>query len=296
MGYGKPCPGSTPSGAKPDPNAYAAFLRRELPDFYDWGVRRFSFWNEPNLNFFLSTTGYVQNDQTKKQQGTQAQADLYYQLYQQGRGTVNYLQKIGRIGHDVEILFGEISAPNNGIGFINMILKNGKIKADGISMHPYQFCTPPDSQAKAPKTMPKRPGTDFVNRPYAESHHWICNETRTGGMGWLPKWNAAVKTWGQKHQITNSKGKTVPLYLTEYGLLRSPWAASVSEDVRVAWFPRAMNWALKNKVKQMLVFQLTRDVLPFGWDSGIIDLDCVTPLPAYNALKNWAHGAGYQTF
>jgi len=56
-----------------------------------------------------------------------------------------------------------------------------------------------------------------------------------------------------------------------------------------------MEFARKQGVKQMLIFQINADNNHDVWDSGIVAPDGVTPLPSYNALKSWAAKAGYQT-
>jgi hypothetical protein len=257
-------------------------------------VRRISLWNEPNLKFFLSGTPNVGEDQTVANKATSALAKKYYQLYKAGMSAIATLQKARVVGKDLQVLFGEVSAPNNGIGFIDMVLKYGKLKADGLAIHPYQFCTRPDSKARPKKSMAAQPPgwPDNVN----SQTRWYCTRHTPGGLAWVPEWKAAIQRWAKSGRLTTRSGKALPLYLTEYALLRSPYSASVSEATRVAWYPIAMNFARKMKVKQMLIFQINADNNHAVWDSGIISPDGNTPLPSYNALKKWAKSAGYQTF
>jgi hypothetical protein len=284
-----------PTGKNPSPKAYANFIKTHLPAICEWGVKRISLWNEPNLKFFLSSSSKVNTDQTQKENNANPkQAKLYYDLYRYGLAAVRHVQTRVPKCKGLEVLIGEISAPNNGIGFMDMVLKNGPLKADGLSIHPYQFCTPPNSKAKPPAgAMPPQPAR-YTDRDVAESSHWQCRQYRVGGMAWIPDWKKAIARWAKSKKLTTFKGKQVPLLLTEYALLRSPYSASVSEDLRAKWYPIAANWALKNKVKQMLFFQLNMDHLPTGWDSGMIDnTDSRTGLPAYNALQSWAKSHGY---
>jgi len=291
---GVPCAGKRPSGLNPSPADFARFVYNEVPLMYSWGVRRISLWNEPNLKFFLSGSPVAGSDQTKANHAGKALAKKYYQLYKAGLSAIRTLQKAGKIGKDLQILFGEISAPNNGIGFIDMVLKNGPLKADGLAIHPYQFCTSPESKAKPPKSMAAQPAgwPDSVD----PSARWYCTRWTPGGLAWVPQWKAAIARWAKSKKLTTFKGKQLPLYLTEYGLLRSPYSSSVSEATRALWYPRAMEFARKQKVKQMLIFQINADNNHLVWDSGIVAPDGVTPLPSYNALKSWAKRAGYKTY
>jgi len=291
--HGDQCPGKSPSGLNPSPSVFAQFVYNELPLIYSWGVRRISLWNEPNLKFFLSGSPVSGSDQTVANHASSALAKKYYQLYKAGLSAIRTLQKSGKVGKDLQILFGEISAPNNGIGFIDMVLSNGKLKADGLAIHPYQFCTPPDSKAKPPKSLPAQPAgwPDSVD----PSARWYCTRWTPGGLAWVPDWKKAIARWAKSKKLTTFSGKPLPLYLTEFGLLRSPYSSSVAEATRVEWYPRAMEFARKQGVKQMLVFQINADNNHDVWDSGIVSPDGVTPLPSYYALKSWASNAGYST-
>jgi len=292
---GSVCGSGQPSGLNPSPQYFHDFVYRELPYIWDMGVRRISLWNEPNLKFFLSLTGQVNEDQTQAENNAnRAQGKRYYQLWKKGLQAVRELQKAKRIGA-MQVLFGELSSPNNGVGFMKEVFRNGKIQTDGLAIHPYQFCTPPDSKARPPKTpMPPAPA-NFNTREVAEhpNSKWVCRRAMKGGMGWIGDWKKQIAQWKKEKKLTTFQGKAVPLYLTEWALLRGPYVSSVAERYRVNWYPRAMNFALKHKVKQMLIFQINRDTNPAVWDSGILDTDGLTPLPAYTALQKWARSKGY---
>jgi hypothetical protein len=293
---GNPCH-SVASGLNPSPLQYKKFIKADLPFIYSLGVRRISLWNEPNLKFFLALkAGKAQDDQTKQEKTpTAALARRYYDLYKKGLEGVRELQKEKKIGK-IEVLIGELSGPNNAIKFMDKVLSFGKLRANGIAMHPYQFCTAPDSKGAPPKSPPMKPApANFVDRSVAEKTTWQCRQRRVGGMAWIPDYKKAIARWRKTRRLTSFSGGPVPLFLTEWALLRSPYAASVSENIRVKWYPKAMNFAWKHKVKQMLIFQLGIARDPNGWDSGMIDHDGVTGLPAYHALKRWAKSHGYKT-
>jgi len=265
----------------------------EVPRMYSWGVRRISLWNEPNLKFFLSGSPVAGSDQTKANIAGKALAKKYFDIYTTGLAAIRKLQASGRIGKDLQILFGEISAPNNGIGFIDMVLANGKLQADGLAIHPYQFCTQPNSKAKPAKVMAPQPA-GWPDAPNPDAR-WYCTRWTPGGLAWVPDWKKAIQRWAKAGKLTTFGGKPLPLYLTEYGLLRTPYSSSVSEATRAAWYPIAMDFAKSQGVRQMLVFQINSDVHPDVWDSGIVKPDGVTPWPSYNALKSWASRNGYST-
>jgi len=203
--HGDLCPGKGPSGLNPSPSDFAKFVYNEIPLMYSWGVRRISLWNEPNLKFFLSGSPNVGADQTTKNVASKALAKKYYQLYKAGLSAIRTLQKSGTIGKDLQILFGEISAPNNGIGFIDMVLKNGKLQADGLAIHPYQFCTPPDSKARPNKVMAAQPAgwPDSVKA----GTKWFCTRYTPGGLAWVPEWKKAIQRWAKSKKLTTFKGK-----------------------------------------------------------------------------------------
>jgi hypothetical protein len=281
---GQQCAGKQPSGLNPSPSVFAKFVLDELPAMCEWGVKRFSLWNEPNLKFFLSGSPVAGDDQTVANRASSALAKKYYQLYKAGLSAIRTLQKAGKC-KGIQILFGEISAPNNGIGFIDMVLKNGKLQADGLAIHPYQFCSPPNSKAKPPKSMPAQPPgwPDQVD----PSARWYCTRWTPGGLAWVPDWKKAIARWAKTKKLTTFKGKPLPLYLTEYGLLRSPYSSSVSEATRTKWYPIALDFARKQKVKQMLIFQINAEKDNHAvWDSGIVKSDGMTPLPSFYAIKN----------
>jgi len=280
--HGAPCPEVPKAhGIAPNPKDFGAFVAREVKHWYDRGVRRFSLWNEPNLNFFLCAgdarevqTDFME-DQVKCFNATEKKAaKLYYNLYRSGYGAIKGLQKAKAIGNDIQIVFGEIAAAHHGIKFVDAVLKHGKLKADSIAIHPYQFCTDPTSK--------KRPGK---NAP--------CKRWMPGGMGWINDWNKAVAKWAKSGRLRTVAGKKPSVLLTEFGYLISPPPANIPENFRAKWYPKAMDLAKKAKVKQMLIFGLHAANNPAVWDSGIINGDS-TPLPSFCALRKWAAKNGYK--
>jgi len=195
-------------------------------------------------------------------------------LYKAGYGAIRALQKQKAIGKDVEILIGEISSAHAGVKFMDLVLKNGRLVADGMAVHPYQFCTDPRSKARPGKGAP-------------------CSRWMPGGIAWLDEWNQGVDRWAKSKRLLTSRGKKLPVLVTEFGYLRAPSTTKIPEEFRAKWLPLAFDVANKAGVKQMLQFGVTTSNDPNSWDSGIIDANG-NPLPSYNALKDWAKRNGYK--
>jgi len=267
--------------SKTGPPAFGKFVAQMVPWFYERGVRRFSLYNEPNLNFFLcagqaiAVNTQFMEDQVKCKGGTLAvQAALYYKLYKSGYGAIKGLQQQKKIGTDVQIMFGEISAAHHGIEFMEAVVKSGKVIAHGVNIHPYQFCTHPSTKSKPKKSDP-------------------CTRWMPGGMGWLPDWQKSLTSLALSKKLVSPSGKKVPLYLTEFGYLISPKPAIIAnENVRAQWLYDALKFAKKNGVRQMLVFGLFGNTRTDVWDSGILKPDG-TPLESFNKLRQWARENGY---
>jgi hypothetical protein len=272
---GKRCPGVAAMGIKPTPAAFGRFIAEELPYYYSQGVRRFSLYNEPNLNFFMCSgkakevkTDFMEDQVKCTGSSLKSNANLYYRLYRSGFGAIKELQRTKRIGKKIEVLIGEISSGHHGIEFMDLVLKNGPLKAHGMAVHPYQFCTDPSSKKK---TNAKSP----------------CKRWMPGGIAWVGDWKKRLTHWAKTKRLRTPSGKRLPLLLTEFGYLRSPVPANIPERFRAKWYPKAMNVAKKFKVKQMLIFGLFSHTDPKSWDSGILAPDG-SPLASFNHLKSWA--------
>jgi hypothetical protein len=279
---GQKCGGVRALGINPTPANFGRFVAEQVPYYYSQGVRRFSLYNEPNLPFFMCAgdvqdvkTNFMEDAVKCKGKGSLARAaNLYYKLYKSGYSAIRGLQKRGAIGKDVEILIGEISSAHAGVQFMDLVLKNGPLKADGMAIHPYQFCTDPRSKAKPTKGSP-------------------CSRWMPGGIAWLDEWTYGVSRWAKSKRLVTTQGKVVPVLVTEFGYLRAPSTTKIPEDFRAKWLPYAFDVAKKAGVKQMLQFGVFAGTDPNSWDSGIIDPNG-TPLPSFIALRDWARRNGYK--
>jgi hypothetical protein len=277
---GQPCPGVNASGINPLPSDFAQFVAQYAPWFYDRGVRRFSLWNEPNEEFFLCAgkvkivnTSFMQNQVVCNESSAESQAALYRDLYEAGFNTIRNLQSIVRIGQDIQIMFGELAAAAGGISFMQQVVKNGSLIADGVDIHPYQFCTPPNSKAAPTNSSP--------------CHRWMVD-----GIAWVDEWQDAILTLAKSKLLVTSTGNVVPLYLTEFAYLIDPPPDNIPESYRSEWLPMAMEVAKKAGVKQMLVFGLFSSSSNNSWDSGLLT-PTGDPLPSFLTLQAWAARNGY---
>jgi hypothetical protein len=270
--WGNAC-GNINTGSKPSVAEWKKFVATWVPFFYKRGVRRFSLWNEPNLASFLcagvTTTG-ADVDHSKCSTPSAKNAALYYKLYTSGYKVIRSLEKKKIIGK-TKIWIGEFAGAG-GIGFLERILKKYKLKADGLSWHPYQYCNPPNIKGRG-KFIP-----GFCKRAM-------------GGMGWIPTFNKAMAKWASTKRLTTPSGKRVPMYLTEFGYhLKAPYG--IPEKYRAKWYPKALEVARKAGVKGFVLYQMYSQ--PQAWDTSILNADG-SPTASFRAIHKWAKKHGYKT-
>jgi len=111
----------------------------------------------------------------------------------------------------------------------------------------------------------------------------------TGGIAWTRSFNKLLAKWAKKKLLITSRGKKVPLFLTEFGYHKTG-AFALPEEFRAKWYPKAMNVARQQGAKQMTIYQLFSSGA--GWDTGILAPDG-SPLPSFLALQAWAKKNGY---
>lgn len=244
---------------RPDARAFAEFAGIAARHFRRV-VTRFSIWNEPNFDQFL----------TPLAEGPA----LYRRLY------TGAWAAIKRVNPRAQVLIGE-TAPYGLPGrvtpplrFLRAVACAGddytparpcpELRADGYAHHPYQFTQPPE---QAPR------GRD------------------TAQIGSLGRLVGALDRLAAARLLATPAGAGLPVYLTEFGYFRRG-RRSIPEARRAQWLPRAFSRAaaLYPRVRQLLQFQLASP--PPGYfgshfDTGIMGRSG-DRTPAFRALAEWA--------
>jgi len=277
-GWGVPrgcaAPYTKAMGINPDINGwYKPWVGEMVTHFAGEGVKRFSLWNEPNLPAFLCA-GSVKTGSTVDNNVCNANmaktAKLYYDLFKAGSQVINDLIRKGAIPKDVEILFGEFAGAD--IPFLGKVLSHGPVKANYISYHPYQYCTPPTT-TKA--ILPYKP----------------CHRAGMHGISWVPAMQKAIAAHGGRLS-RRGKGGRVPLMLTEFGYFTSG-PNMIPENLRVKWWPKALSFAQTHKVVGFNIYQfMPSPTSPPGlWDTSVLNAQ-LGASPTYLAIWKWAQGNG----
>jgi len=278
---GSPC--AAPPGINPSVKGYGQYVKTMVKHFSALGVHRYSLWNEPNLPGFLCAGTKVSSDgdiDHTKCVGSSVErtAALYSRLYQKGYSVIRALERSKSIPK-TEIIMGELAPTKTTDKFLAAVFHPGaKFQADGFSVHPYQYCTPPDTHKNEYVK-----GTE-CNWP-AGAHY---------GIAWAPQWQNRLSSLHKKGRLSTPRGGKVPLYLTEFGYHLDGHAA-LPEDVRAKWYPRAMSEAARAGAKGMNIYQIFNGSgAPGVWDTGLVAQGNI-PRASFNALKGWAQKHGYKT-
>ncbi len=218
---------------KPNASHYASFVKR-VARRYKGKVRRYSIWNEPNLPRWISPT---------------RQAPRYYRnLVLKGYAAIKKVDRRNKV------LIGELTSAHNPLSFLRNLAAAGRVRADGLAYHPFQFGVEPG----------KRNRTSFVG----------ISDTRL-----------IQRTL---RSLRSRFGRTLPLYFTEFGYQGAGGGVyHQSESSRTKWTVEAFQLARRYGVKEMLYYQLVHS--PPGtlrgdiWDSGIVNLNG-TPTTIFSAM------------
>jgi len=271
-------PYTKPTGSKPSIKGWSAYVKKWVTYFAAKGVRRFSMWNEPNHPSFLCAGAVVAPkdgdvDHARCQAKEADNVKLYQKVYKAGWDAVQQLKKAKKVPKSVKVWIGEFAG--HGLDFLTPLLKGKKFKADGFSYHPYQYCSPP--------------ATKKSNFPVA-----TCKR-KMGGISWIPDVAKALKAAAKKGSLRTPGKKTVPLFLTEFGYHRQGRNA-LPENVRAKWYPQALAFAKKNKVKGFTLYQIVPSPVrtPSLWDTSLLQPD-LNASPSFRAIHAWAKKSGYKT-
>jgi hypothetical protein len=244
---------------RPDARAFAEFAGIVARHFRR-NVARYSIWNEPNFDQFLTPL-------------PEAPA-LYRRLYE-GAWTA-----IKRVNPRAQVLIGE-TAPSRLPGrvmapleFLRAVAcarsdyqparRCRELRADGYAHHPYQFTSPPERPEA---------GADTVQ------------------IGSLDRLTSALDRLAAAGLLTTPSGTPLPVYLTEFGYFRRGHR-SLPEDRRAEYLPRAFAVAAARypRVRQLLQYQLASPPPGYNgshFDTGVMGRDG-KPTPSFPALAAWA--------
>jgi len=270
-----------PTGERPDLKNWAKFVNNIVSFFAakPRNVRRFSLWNEPNHPSFLCNGNVVPPadgniDKSKCNAPKKTSASLLVSLYKTGYNVIQKLKAKGNISKNVKVFFGELAGAD--LTFIDNVFKNNKLKADGFSFHPYQYCTPPEV-----KTVPK-------NAP--------CKRAMKG-ISYIPDVQAKLAKLHKSGHLTTPSGGRVPLYLTEFGYFqkcnKTNDAAKLGmcvfglpSNLRALWYPRALQFAAKHGAKGFVLYQFLQSK-DGSWNTALLN-NALQSTAAYCSTYAWA--------
>ena len=251
---------------RPDPKLFGDFARA-VAERFKGRVDRYSVWNEPNHDGWLRPSAEAPR--------------LYRALYRSAYAAIKSADK------RAAVWFGETS-PNHGsramapLTFLRRVTcvtsryevdkpcvdalpadQRGTLLTDGYAHHPYDFA-------------------------HAPNHAYKGNDNVT--IGTLPRLTAALDRLAKARALRPRKGKSVPLYLTEFGYFASGRRAT-PEKKRSKWLPQAFGIAQRNaRVKQLLHYGLVApppEQAGAAFDFGLLLRDG-SQRPAWGPLAAWA--------
>jgi hypothetical protein len=241
-------------GINPSPRAFQKFvynsvkqIKRQFPGVVD----RYSLWNEPNHASWLKVKG-----------DGSAAARRYGQLYRAGYAAVK------KADPKAKIFFGELTNVS-ALKFVKVAAAGGRIKADGIALHPYQDSDP----TKVPKN---RRGKDWV------------------GISTLGLMKNLLRQLARQDSFeTRKTGTAVPMHITEFGLHRKDGHVDqgdyreIAEPRRARYLTAALRRAQAMGVREFLVYHLGANDAGQPWDTALLDANG-KPTRSYEALVRWA--------
>jgi hypothetical protein len=189
-------------------------------------------------------------------------AKKYRQMYKAARKIIHKISPKAKIFIGETAPYAQSKRATAPLKFIRDVVKGQHMKAEGYAHHPYDFRHSVDY---------KYPGKD----------------------------NATIKTIGRlrsqlnklakKGQLSTSKGKSPPIYLTEYGYMASG-KYKVSESKRAKYETKAFGMALKAKgVRQMTQYLLVKPPKrSLFFDTSIVSRKKGKKSKTFKALAKWA--------
>jgi hypothetical protein len=224
----------------PDAAKFGAFVRTVVSHFAG-RVDRYSIWNEPNWNTWLSPANRAASHYRS----------LYSAAYKNAKAA----------DPRAKVLFGELAPIGGGraiapLKFLRDVTcstvsykakkKCAPLKADGFAIHPYQLTRAPHSVDGRPDDVP---------------------------IGALSRLTSALDKLAKRRALSTPSKRKMDLYLTEFGYLTAGNRAQ-KPKVRAAWLASAFTIARRNpRVRQLLQYQLVDPPETELWHSAILHRD-----------------------
>lgn len=193
-------------------------------------VDRYGVWNEPNVGSFLNRdVGHAAKD--------------YELVYRAMRGAIKGVRPSAQVG------FGEITSQQpdtpgyaSTIGFLKAVLMGAKkpIKADYMSIHPYQWTDPTKKVGNA----------------------WY------GGVSNLQAVQDELKKQAAAGKFVTSGGHQVPLVASEFGYKHDIQSNPL---IRARWMNEALNEMQDAGVARVNLYQMLPSKPGDYWDSSILN-------------------------
>ena len=223
-------------------------------------VGRFSIWNEPNLEIFLST----QFDARGNIISPRVYADLYRAGYRGikagNRGALVAIGETSNRGrdHPARGSSSESVAPGT---FARLLAQQKGLRFDAYATHPYS-------------THPSAPPTQKVRWP---------NVT----LSQLPRFEASLDTWFRRANI--------PVWITEYGYQTKPGEPfGVTNAQQATYLTQVLRQLKADPRVQVFIWFVFRDSLESPWQSGLVGVSG-TPKPAYRTFTAQARAIDGET-
>jgi hypothetical protein len=238
------------------PNAYryGQFVRT-VAEHFRGRVDRYSIWNEPNWDTWLSPPAHA--------------AGIYRNLYTHG------YEAIKRTDPRAKVLIGELQpyAETHSIAPIRFLRdvtcttsrwtsarRCERLRADGLALHPYQFTTAPSRPFGGPDDAP------------------------FGSLGNITR---ALDRLAHRRVLTTPTGRHLNVYLTEFGYF-TRGSRALPPSRHAAWLAQAYRIARGNpRVKEFLQYQLFDGPSDRPWHSGVMTRRGVAQ-PPFKALARAA--------
>jgi hypothetical protein len=214
----------------PDAVKFGRFART-VAQHFKGRVDRYSIWNEPNWNTWLSPARQAPS--------------LYRKLYRAGYAAVK------AVDPSAQVLIGELAPIGGGraiapLQFLRALTPRGSapLKADGFALHPYQFTSAPAIAAGKP---------DDVT------------------IGTLGRLTYALDALYRRGALTTSKGGKLNLYLTEFGYLTVGSRRQTPARIAAWMVQAIQLAQRNRRVKELLQYQLIDPPADALWHSALLN-------------------------
>jgi hypothetical protein len=191
-----------------------------------------------------------------------ASPKIYHQIYETSYKIIRKQDPSAKILIGETAPYAQDGRSTAPLSWLRKLAHYGRLRADGYAHHPYDFRHSIDY---------KYPGSDNVT------------------MSGLSRLTGQLDKLRKQKKLMTPKGKTLSVYLTEYGYMRSG-KYKVSESRRAKYLTKAFQIALDNPhVKQMTQYLLVKP--PWHkdeFDTGLVSRKKGKPTKTFRELAKWA--------